>query len=205
MSGRTPKGGELQLLKEIKEWLTNAFRKLKEWWQRPLTEAEYVALTEKYGANIPEFELYGNPIKRWVEKFRSMVEKSTGKGGFITLVACTAVLGFIILTGSATILSVVGISLATVYGAVLAINRFPRLEKFVTRWYKWVDLALFTVMFLMASTIFGLQVAAVTGITSSIALILWKTWKDHKPQIQEFKKKIMEVISQEEPVAAPAA
>lgn len=197
----------LKVLKEIKEWLANAFRKLKEWWNKPLSEAEYLALTEKYGENIPSFELHGNPLKRTVEKFKSMIEKSTGKGGFVTLMACTAVLGFIIITGSSSILSVVGISLATVYGAVLAINRFPKLERFITRWYKWVDITLFTVMFLAASSIFGLQVAAVTGITSSIALILWKTWKDNKPEIQKFKEKIMEVVMKDTQnvEAAPAA
>lgn len=167
-----------QLWNSITSFCKNAWDKLKAWWNED-----------------------SNPVRVQYEKFKALVVKSVGGFGWATLFICAGVIIFIMLTGGGAVLSVLGISIATIAGAFIAIQRFPWLEAFVLKYFAYLDLALFVFMFLAATTIFGLQVAAITGITSTISLILWKTWKDNADEAikafseSDFVEEIREAIN----------
>ena len=187
----------MTIISNFLSWCKQMYHKLVNWWNEIISDEELEKLSEEYNGNIPAHLFYKNPIKKWWEKTKVLIDNSVGKGGFLTLVGCALVLGFILLTGGSSILAVTGIGVATVYGAILAINRFPKLEKFVTKYYKVIDLALFALGFYAANSIFGFQVAAVGGVLVSAALILWKVYTDSKVRegVKEELNKIKEDAS----------
>lgn len=187
----------------IKEFFANLWSKFMDWWNEPISDEELEKLIEEFpDGNFPTERLYKNPIRRTYEKVKTAINQSVGKGGFAVLLGCFAVIGFIALTGSSEILAVTGIAVATVFGAMIAIQRFPWLEKMILKYFKIIDLAVFVICFSLAGSVFGFQVAAVTGLLVSIALIIWKTWKDG--QLQEGAKKLRDaVMEQLAPEVAP--
>lgn len=202
----------MNALKGIINWFKEQWIKLMNWWNEMVSDEEIAKIIEEYeGKEAPAHLFFKNPIRQWWEKTKIMIDKAVGKGGAFTLIGCTAVLGFLLISGGSSIWAVTGIGIATVYGAILAINRFPKLEKFVTKYYKIIDLAMFALGFYMANSIFGFQVAAVGGILVSIALILWKVYtdskvregiKDEMRKANEFKDAILDTVLNQEPAIA---
>jgi len=151
--------------------IINMITKIKERWN----EIDMQAVEEFRRTKRPPKPgaAFKHPQRKKFEAFRMHLDKICGKGATYILIACFAVLLFLLNTGGSGIIAAFGIALATCFGAALVISRFPSVRKFVLDWFKWIDLAAFVIAFSAANTIFGFQVAAIIGIMITAALILW--------------------------------
>ena len=154
--------------------IVEMFHKIQERWNE--IDMELVEEFQKTG-KIPRYkpgEQYKHPQRKRFERMKHRIDRVCGKGSTYILIACFAVLMFLLMTGGTGIVAAFGIALATCFGGALVLNRFDPIREFILRWFKWVDMAAFVIAFGAANTIFGFQVAAIIGIMITGALILWK-------------------------------
>lgn len=153
---------------------------MKEWWN------EFNKEYHEMFAKVPE-EKRGR-ISFLYNKLKAEIDSSAGEGSFTILLLSTIILAALIALGSGTGTAVL-IGVATVYGCWIAIQRFPILAKFVRNHYKILDLVIFIAGFMLATTIFGFQVAAATGLIVTIALILWR----HSERKDNLEEKLVKI------------
>lgn len=150
------------------------FHKIQEKWNE--IDMELVEEFHKTG-KVPHYkpgEQYKHPQRKRFERLKHRIDRICGKGSTYILIACFAILLFLLITGGTGIVAAFGIALATCFGGALVLNRFDLIREFILRWFKVIDLVAFFVAFGAANTVFGFQVAAIIGIMITGALILWK-------------------------------
>ena len=132
--------------------------------------------------------VWASPYRRAWERYKWEIDRICGAGAALALTSCCLVLLILLVTGGSQILAAFGIAMATCFGGFLVLNRFNGVRRFVLRYYHMVDLAMFIIAFAIANTVFGFQVAAITGILISICLIVWKWWTERGMTDKELKE-----------------